>query len=138
MNHYTFDHISVGHTESFTVVITTEMMSGFMDVTGDVNPLHMDESYAKNAGFKDKVAYGMLTASFMSTLAGMYLPGEYSLIHKVEVEFPLPVFVGDQLTFTGIVVQKEDVFKTVGLKVTATNAENNKVLRGKIRLGVRK
>ena len=138
MNQYSYDDISVGHTETFTIAITPEMMNGFGKITGDFNPLHTGEQYAKNAGYKDKAVYGMLTSSFMSTLAGMYLPGENSLIHKVEAEFPSPVYIGDRLTFTGVVARKEDRFQTIELKVTATNSENRKVLRGKIRVGVRK
>ena len=139
MNRYTYDEISVGHSEVFQATVTDEMMSGFLNITGDVNPLHTDDEFAiKSSGgkFSGKAAYGMLTASFMSTLAGVYLPGENSLIHKVEAEFPLPVYVGDKLTFTGIVANKNDNFNTIELKVTAVNDEGKKVLRGKMRVEV--
>ena len=137
MNHYAYDDIPIGFSITFTVVITEEMASHFTGITGDVNPLHTDKSYARNAGYSDKVAYGMLTASFLSTLAGMYLPGENSLIHKVEVEFPAPVFIGDRLVFSGKVVKKDDRFRIIELAITATNSDKQKVLRGKMRVEVR-
>ncbi len=136
MNCYTYNEISVGDIEAFTVTITDEMMSGFGAITGDMNPLHTDELFASAAGFKSKVVYGMLMASFMSTIAGMYLPGKHSLIHKIETEFPQPCFVGDTLSITGEVVNKNDTFKTIELKITARNEAEKKVLRGKMRIGV--
>ena len=137
MNHYAYDDIPIGFSITFAVVITEETASHFTDITGDVNPLHTDKRYARNAGYSDKVAYGMLTASFLSTLAGMYLPGENSLIHKVEVEFPAPVFIGDRLVFSGKVVKKDDRFRIIELAITATNSDKQKVLRGKMRVEVR-
>ena len=136
MNHYAYKDIIIGHTETFSVMITDEMLSDFHNITSDCNPLHNDAEFAINAGYKGKVAYGMLTASFMSTLAGVYLPGENSLIHKVEVEFPTPVYVGDMLSFSGEVVRKDDNFKIIELKITAKNSDGKKVLRGKMRVGV--
>lgn len=84
MNEYTYEQIAEGHTESFQVTLTEEMMEQFLRITGDVNPLHRDAAYARTRHYADKVVYGMLTSSFYSTLAGVYLPGKYSLIHSVE------------------------------------------------------
>ena len=136
LNCYTYDELQVGHTETFSVAITEEMMFNFFRITGDGNPLHTDAAYAQQRGHVDRVAYGMLTASFMSTMAGVYLPGKYSLVHRSEAEFPTPVNVGDTLVFVGEVVEKNDHFKTIELKITARNSDGKKVLRGKMRVGV--
>ena len=80
----------------------------------------------------------MLTASFLSTLAGIYLPGKYSLIHGMEIEFPKPVYVGDQLTITGTVSNKDDRFRYFLMKIMIRNQNNQKVCRGKMRIGVMK
>ena len=101
MNEYTFDEIAVGDSESFSVTVTTEMMDRFRVDTGDINPLHNDESFALERGYTGRVAYGMLTASFLSTLAGVYMPGKWCLIQHVERDFPKPVYPGDTLTVTG-------------------------------------
>lgn len=78
----------------------------------------------------------MLTASFLSTLAGVYLPGRYSLIHSVKVEFPKAVFPGDTLMVSGKVKEKDERFKTIQLAVEIRNGEGKKVLRGEMVVGV--
>ncbi|MEG2770618.1 MAG: MaoC family dehydratase [Oscillospiraceae bacterium] len=135
-NCYTFSEISVGQKESFSVTITQEMMDSFRAITGDVNPLHADLEYAISKGYNNCVVYGMLTSSFLSTLAGVYLPGKYSLIHTVENSMLKPVFVSDTLTVTGEVKEKDDVFSTLQLKITIQNQNGEKVCRGKMRVGV--
>lgn len=101
MNDYTFEKLSVGMSETLDVIITEEMMEKFCDITGDLNPLHNSVNYAKENGYKDRVVYGFLTASFLSTLAGVYLPGRRCLIQSVEIKFTNPVFVGDILKVWG-------------------------------------
>jgi len=136
MNHYTYDEIFVGQKESFQVTVTEEMLRSFYHISGDVNPLHNDGAYAKSQGYPDRVAYGMLTASFLSTLAGVWLPGEKSLIHQVEIEFPAPVFIGDELTVEGSVKEKNDTFRFLIVKTCIKNQNGKKVLRGKMRIQV--
>ena len=136
MNTYTYDEIETGHKESFSVTITEDMLERFRDITGDVNPLHNDESYAVAKGYKGRVAYGMLTASFMSTLAGVYLPGERSLIHEVQVKMAKPVFIGDTIEVEGVVTEKNDTFSLLMVKVTMKNQAGEKVCRGKMQIGV--
>nr|MCR4851331.1 MaoC family dehydratase N-terminal domain-containing protein [Lachnospiraceae bacterium] len=101
MNSYSFDELDIGHEESFSVTVTEEMMADFLKITGDVNPLHNDEDFAKKKGFDSRVVYGMLTASFFSTLAGVYIPGEKCLIEEVNYKFTKPVYIGDELTVSG-------------------------------------
>ena len=144
MNHYKFEEIQVGMEESFSVTLTEQMMQLFGDMTGDVNPLHCDETFAKEKGFDGTVAYGMLTASFLSTMAGVYLPGENSLIQSVEVKFLKPVFPGEEITFAGKVSEVNDTFRFLVLKVTGTvtgEKENErygtKVLKAQMQIGVR-
>lgn len=102
MKEYRFEEISLGLSESFQVEITRErwISSG---IYGDVNPLHNDTEFAKARGYEDRVVYGMLIASQISTLGGVYLPGKYCLIHGVEIDFARPVYIGDKLTISGTV-----------------------------------
>lgn len=134
MNEYTYEQISVGHRESFGVTVTEEMMEQFMRITGDVNPLHRDAAYARTRHYEDKVVYGMLTSSFYSALAGVYLPGKYSLIHSVESKFLRPVYVGDTLTVSGTVKEKEDAYRMLILDLVITNHEGVKVSRGTMQI----
>ena len=136
MNRYSFEEIRIGQTASFSVTVSEEMLMHFHSITGDENPLHTDEAFARKKGFPGRVAYGMLTASFLSTLAGVYLPGEKSLIHSVETKFTKPVFIGDTLKILGEVTEKNEHFPVIKLKVTITNQKQEKVLRGSMQIGV--
>lgn len=136
MNQYRFEDIAVGMEETFCVEVTSHMAEQFRQITGDVNPLHTNVEFAKEKGYKDCVVYGMLTASFLSTLAGVYMPGERSLIHSVETKFVKPVFSGDVLTVQGTVKEKNETFSVITLKVVITNQKNEKVLRGSMQIGV--
>lgn len=138
MNRYTFDQIPVGHTESFPVHLGPEEMALFARLTGDQNPLHTDEGYARSKGYSDKVAYGMLTASFLSTLAGMYLPGERSLLQEVEVKFVKPLIPGEglDLVVSGTVSEREERFRRLTVKVAVNGADGAKYLRGSMKVGV--
>lgn len=134
---YIFSDLQVGTTEEFTVTITSEMMKLFCQITGDINPLHTNEEYAKKSGYPSPVVYGMLTSSFYSTLAGVYLPGERSLIQSVESKLLAPVFVGDTLTVRGVVSEIHDVFQMIVVKTTIINQSNRKVAKGVLQIGIR-
>lgn len=136
MNHYTIDQIKIGDEVSFTYEITEEKMNMFMQITGDSNPLHIDLEYAKNKGYNDKVVYGMLTSSILSTLAGMYMPGEFSLIHTVEINFIKPVFLSSSpLKVEAKVVEVDNRFNTIKLKYSIINNNLEKVVRGYMKIG---
>ena len=113
MNHWKYSELTVGHEEKFKVTITDAMMEQFFQITGDDNPLHRDASFAEKKGYSSCVVYGMLSASFLSTLAGVYLPGENSLIHEVDTKFVKPVFVGDSLEVKGIITECNDLFHQI-------------------------
>ena len=137
MNSYKFSDLSVGMTESFKVKITREMMDKFIDITGDISPIHTSRDYAKAHGFKDRVCHGMLFGSMFSTLRGVYLPGEHCLLHSVSTKFSLPVFPGDELTVKGEILDLNETFKLVQVKGTITNQNGKKVCKGELQLGVR-
>jgi 3-hydroxybutyryl-CoA dehydratase len=133
VNSFAYDDIAVGQVASFTAMVGPEQMKMFCDTTGDINPLHTEQG----------VVYGMLTASYLSTLAGVYLPGKHALIYSVNVEFPnrfdLNTEVGESrcITVIGKVVEKIDSFKLLVLKVTITDDVGKKILRGSMKVGVR-
>jgi 3-hydroxybutyryl-CoA dehydratase len=108
MNHYTFEEMDIGLSVSFDVEITDEKMRLFAELSGDFNPMHVDASYAKSKGYKDKLVYGMLASSLYSALVGMYLPGERCLLNKCDVDYRNPVYVGDKLKVYGEVIDKRN------------------------------
>ncbi len=102
MNEYKIEDIEIGMKEEFKVQITEKMQNDFRDNTGDINPMHSDPDFAKEKGFDDTLVFGMLTASFFSTLVGVYLPGKNCLFQECKnIRFHNPVFIGDQLTIQG-------------------------------------
>ncbi|MBQ7860052.1 MAG: MaoC family dehydratase [Faecalibacterium sp.] len=130
MNSYTLADLAVGTTESFTITVTAEMMDHFYAITGDNSPIHMDADYAAGRGYPGRVVYGMLGASMVSTLAGVYLPGEHCLLHQVDSKFAKPVFIGDTLTVSGKVAEVNETFSQITVKFTITNQDGKKVTRG--------
>ena len=134
MNTYTYAAIEEGMEESFQVTVTEQMMEAFLQITGDDNPLHTDAEYARSRKYEDKVAYGMLTASLYSRLAGVCLPGKYSLIHSMESKFLRPVYVGDMLTVSGVVKEKEEACHMLILSILVHNQKGEKVAKGTMQI----
>lgn len=136
MNEYRLKDIYVGQIEEFQVEITQEMFDGFRLITGDVNPMHVDRNYAKRNGYEGEILYGMCTASFFSTLVGVYLPGKYCLFHKCDVEWPKPVYLGDMLTIKGKVIEIDQKFKRISILGEVRNQDGIKVTRAKLLVGI--
>lgn len=136
MNEYKITDLYVGMKETFSKTITSEMMQKFYEITSDENPLHRDLNFAREMGYENQVVYGMLTASFMSTLGGCYLPGKYCLILGGSVNFVKPVFVGDTISVTGEIIDINRELNYLELKVTMRNQKNEKVFRGLLKEGV--
>lgn len=137
MNQYTFEELEVGMKACFTVTVTEEMMKSFRRLSGDGNPLHCDEDYAIASGFPGRVVYGMLTASFYSTMAGVYLPGQRAILQGVDSKFRSPVYIGDTLTVTGKIAEKNDTFRLITVKAEITNQSGKKVSKATLQVGVR-
>ena len=136
VNTFTYDQIEIGHKESFKVKVTQADMDMFREITGDVNPLHKDPEYAGALGHPGCVVFGMLTASYLSTLAGVYLPGQHSLIHSVKTKFSGAVYVDDELTIEGTVTEKNDTFELIIIKAVIKNQEGKKVCKAEMQVGV--
>ncbi len=136
MNSYTYDEIRIGQTEQFSVTVTQDMQDAFRNITGDFNPLHGDLDFALRNGQEGCVVFGMLTMSFLSTLAGMYLPGKNSLIQSVSGKLRKPVYIGDTLLIEGEVADKSDAVHVIGVKYSITNQNGVKVARGEMQIGV--
>lgn len=86
MNHYSLSDIYIGMKASFSVQITESAQNMFTEISGDINPMHLNKDVCILGGYRDKLVYGMATASYYSTLVGVYLPGEKCLFHRCDVE----------------------------------------------------
>ncbi len=141
MNEYTFSELYIGQKESFEVKITETEEECFRNLTGDCNPLHCDDAFACEIGngrFKSHVTFGMLTASYYSTLAGVWLPGKYSLIHSMNIKFQKPVYPGDTLTISGEITDKQDELKLIQVKGTIRNQNGQNVSKADMKVLVLK
>jgi len=136
MNEYRWSDLRVGLAARFDAAITAEAMQRFGDLSGDLNPLHVDDAFARSSGFPGRVAYGLLTSSFYSTLVGMYLPGRWALLHGLDIELKAPAFVGDRLTIAGEITHLSDAFRRMEIKGSIVNADGTTISKAKIRAAV--
>tara|TARA_Y100000590_G_scaffold74380_1_gene82066 strand:- start:184 stop:615 length:432 start_codon:yes stop_codon:yes gene_type:complete len=134
---YTFDEIHIGLSKEFQITITESMVDDFADISGDFSPIHMDNEYAKSTSFKKRVVHGMLLASFLSRIDGMYLPGKHALYFSQDLEFRHPCFIGDNLKIESKVIDKSISTKILKIESKITNQENKILLYGIGRVIVR-
>lgn len=92
------EDFEVGQHASFTKTFTEADLQRFIDITEDVNPLHVDEEFAARTPFRRRVLHGMLTASIFSTMVGMLLPGTGAIYRSQTLKFLLPVHLGETVT----------------------------------------
>ncbi len=126
----TIDELVLGETAEFTKTITEADIILFAGVTGDLNPAHINEEYAKNTFFKTRIAHGILQAGFISAAIGMKLPGPGTIYMKQELNFRAPVHIGDTIAARVEVSQIDAEKNRVVLKTTCTNQDGEIVLDG--------
>ena len=110
---YRFDELSVGMSESYSKTISADDVQLFADLTGDLNPVHLDDAFAATTALRRRVAHGMLTAALISTVLGTKLPGPGCIYLEQQLSFKAPVRIGDTVT--------------ARVTVAALNAENRRV-----------
>ena len=125
-----YDKIKIGDTAELSHTITQQDIDHFVELTGDDNKLHIDQDYAGTTVFKKPVAHGMLGASFISTVIGTKLPGDGALWFAQNLEFILPVRVGDTITVVAEVLKKYDRDNIVELKTDIVNQHKQTVTTG--------
>lgn len=118
---YKFEEITLGEKKKFSEIIDEVRLENFATVSGDRNPLHMDENYATKTKFKKRVCHGMLLASFFSKLVGMYLPGKNALYFSQTLNFQNPCYIGDNVIVEGEVIDKSDSTKIITIKTSINN-----------------
>jgi len=137
LSKYTFDEIEIGLTKQFQITITESMVDDFAKLTGDFSPIHMDEDYASTTTFQKRVVHGMLLASFLSKIDGMYLPGKHALYFSQSLDFRHPCFLGDTITISSVVIDKSSSTKILKIESKITNQDRKILLSGIGRVIVR-
>lgn len=122
--------LSIGAQASRTKTFTDEDVSGFAQVSGDTNPVHLDADYAAGTQFGRRIVHGMLTAGLISAVLANDLPGEGTIYLSQTLQFKKPVFIGDTITATVEVTAYRERRRIATLTTTCVNQDGAVVLEG--------
>jgi|TARA_B110001454_G_scaffold20448_1_gene19332 3-hydroxybutyryl-CoA dehydratase len=134
---YSFDEIEIGLEHHFEINIDEKLQEDFAKISGDFNPLHMDEQFAKKSKFGRRICHGMLLSSFFSRLVGMYLPGKNALYFSQNLNFVEPCFIGDKIIVKGEVIDKSEATRMIKIKTTIKNRVGRVLIEGTAQVVVR-
>ena len=126
----TYDEIKVGDSAKLTRTLTRQEIQLFATVTGDMNPAHVDEAYAKTDIFHQIVGHGMWTGSMFSVLLGMQLPGPGTIYLNQTLKFLKPVHLGDTVTASVKAIAKDDKHKRITFETLCINQNGEHVVEG--------
>jgi 3-hydroxybutyryl-CoA dehydratase len=138
MNGKTIAEMEIGQSASFTKTIGESDVYLFAGITGDFNPVHVDQTAAEASPFKARIAHGMLTAALISTVLGMHLPGPGAIYVSQSIRFRAPVFIGDTVTATVEVAELLPERNRVRLVTRCSNQRGETVAEGESVLMPRK
>ncbi len=125
-----FSEIQIGQTATLVKTMSDHVVRAFADATGDHNPVHLDEEYARATYFKGRIAHGMLVAGMFSNILGTELPGAGTIYLKQELNFRAPVRVGDTVRAEVRVLEKRDDKRLLKLETRAFNQSEELVVDG--------
>ncbi|HEX3431824.1 MAG TPA: MaoC family dehydratase [Rhizomicrobium sp.] len=97
---YAIEDLAPGMSASFAKTVSEADVAAFGAISGDTNPVHFDETFARTTPFKGRIAHGVLTASYISTVLGMEMPGPGTIFLGVNIRFKAPVRIGDTVRAT--------------------------------------
>lgn len=131
MKGITISEMQVGDSASFTKTVSEHDVYTYAGVSGDFNPAHVNEVEAQKGMFGKRIAHGMLSAGFISTVLGTQLPGPGTIYMGQELRFTRPVFFGDTITATVTVVELIPEKNRAILDTVCTNQNGEVVIKGK-------
>jgi 3-hydroxybutyryl-CoA dehydratase len=120
----------VGDAAEMSKTITDADVRAFAELTGDHNPVHLDEEYAATTRFGRRIAHGMLSASLVSAVIANELPGRGSVYLSQTLQFVAPVFLGDTVTARVTVTKLREDKPIVTLEIVCTNQRGEQLLKG--------
>ena len=125
-----------GQRASFTKTFTDEDVRRFIEITGDRNPLHVDDAFAAQTQFGRRIIHGMLTASLFSTMVGMLLPGTGAIYRSQTIRFLLPVYLGDTVTAHFLVRSVDRARHLLDIDAWIENEAGQRVIEGTCEAGL--
>jgi len=124
------DQLKVGDSAEWSRTVTEDGIKLFAEATGDFNPVHLDQTYAEKTFFKGRIAHGLLSLGYISTVLGNILPGHGTIYISQEVKFLAPVKIGDTITAKVEVMEVNPDKNRVRFKTICLNQEGKIVLDG--------
>ena len=128
--------LRVGQRECLSRTITAEDVAAFARLSGDYNALHLDDEFAARTEFAQRVVHGFLSASLLSTLVGMKVPGRGALYLSQQVDFTRPVYIGDTVEACATIEKIDIDTRIISLRTQITRAPHDVVLRGEAKVKV--
>jgi 3-hydroxybutyryl-CoA dehydratase len=125
-----------GQSASFSKTFTDEDVRRFIEITGDSNPLHVDDGFAARTRFGRRIIHGMLAASIFSTMVGMLLPGTGAIYRSQTIRFLLPVYVGDTVTAHFVVRSVDRARHRLEIDAWIENEAGERVIEGTCEAGL--
>ncbi|MCL2702204.1 MAG: MaoC family dehydratase [Defluviitaleaceae bacterium] len=126
---YLYDELSVGQKASFSKTVTETDVYLFAGISGDINPAHLSEEYAKNTFFKTRIAHGLISAGLVSGVLGNIMPGHGTIWISQQLNFMAPVKFGDTITAVVEIAEKLEKSK-IKIKAACVNQDGVTVLEG--------
>ena len=130
------EDFQAGQHVTFTKTFTEDDVRRFIDITGDVNPLHVDDHFAAKTQFKRRVIQGMLTASIFSHMVGMLMPGTGAIYRSQTLRFLLPVYVGDTVTAHFVIRSVDEAKHRLEIDAWIENETGEHVIDGMCEAGL--
>jgi 3-hydroxybutyryl-CoA dehydratase len=134
MNSKDIDEIKIGDHESFSKTITETDVYMFAGITGDMNPIHVNRSYAATTKFAQPIAHGILSLGLISKVLGTQLPGPGAIYLRQTITFTKPVFIGDTVTASVEVIDKDMEKRRLRLRTWCQNQEGDLLMEGEASL----
>lgn len=125
-----FDELAVGDKASTERTLVEKDLVLFAAVSGDINPIHLDDEYAQSTSFKQRIAHGAWSASLVSATLATVMPGPGTIYLSQSLKFLRPVVIGDTLTIEVEVISKNAKTKKVEFKCQVTNQHGKVITRG--------
>ncbi len=123
MNGLFLEDLTVGQSAMFGKTVTEADIAAFAGVSGDTNPIHLHEGFAKTTRFGQRIAHGMLSGSFISTVIGTKLPGPGAIYVSQTMNFMAPVMIGETITAVATITEIDDRRRRVTLKTQCLNGD---------------
>ena len=123
-------NLKIGQQVTISETVKLGQLEKFSELSGDRNPLHLDQKYARSRGFQAPVMQGMLLTSFFSALVGNHVPGKHGMFVSLNVDFKKPVLAGETVTISMTVTEKRESTRTAVLDMVVSNVKKEVAVKG--------